>query len=52
MDWIFALPTVPLKLSPAGWINVGFVAVILIIAAVGAILGRVARTAMPRSMLR
>jgi hypothetical protein len=41
MDWILLLPSALMELSLRGWINVGFVAVFLFIAAVAAILTRV-----------
>ena len=41
MDWISAVPPALLELTLNGWINVGFIALILLIAAVAAILGRV-----------
>ena len=39
MDWTSAVPLPELTLT--GWINVGFIALIVLIAAVAAILGRV-----------
>ena len=44
MDWIFLLPSALMELSLRGWINVGFVAVFLSIAAVAAILTRVPKS--------
>jgi hypothetical protein len=44
MDWILLLPSALMELSLRGWINVGFVAVFLFIAAVAAILTRVPKS--------
>jgi sterol desaturase/sphingolipid hydroxylase (fatty acid hydroxylase superfamily) len=41
MDWISAVRPALLELTLNGWINVGFIALILLIAAVAAVLGRV-----------
>ena len=41
MDWTSAVPPALLELTLKGWINVGFIALIVLIAAVAAILGRV-----------
>ena len=45
MDWTSAVPPALLELTLKGWINVGFIALIVLIAAVAAILGRVPRRA-------
>jgi hypothetical protein len=41
MDWTSAVPPALLELTLKGWINVGFIALIVLIAALAAILGRV-----------
>ena len=45
LDWTSAVPLALLELTLKGWINVGFIALIVLIAAVAAILGRVPRRA-------
>ena len=41
LDWTSAVPPALLELTLKGWINVAFIALIVLIAAVAAILGRV-----------
>jgi hypothetical protein len=48
MDWTSAVPPALLELTLKGWINVGFIALIVLIAAVAAILGRVPQSSIDK----